>query len=58
MRRVLAAVLTGGRWALRQLGRIVNDSPASTRPPGGNYIPNSNGEGGRVISSGDSGGNS
>ena len=58
MRRVLAAVRTGGRWVLRQMGRIVNDSPASTRPPGSNYMPNSNGEGGRVISSGDSGANS
>lgn len=55
MRNVLAAARTGGRWVLRQLGRIVNDSPASTHPPGSNYLPNSNGEGGRVISSGDSG---
>ena len=55
MRAVLAAARTSGRWVLRQLGRIVNDSPASTRPPGSNYLPNSNGEGGRVISSGDSG---
>ena len=44
--------------ARHQLSRIVADSPASTRPPGSNYIPHSNGEGGRVISSGDSGGNS
>ena len=55
MRRVLTAVQSSGRWILRQLGRIVNDSPASTRPPGSNYMANSNGEGGRVISSGDSG---
>lgn len=55
MRRVLTAAQSSGRWILRQVGRIVNDSPASTRPPGGNYMPNSNGEGGRVISSGDSG---
>lgn len=39
----------------RRIGRIVADSPASTRPPGSNYMPNSNGEGGRVISSGDGG---
>lgn len=58
MRRALAGIRRAGQWVLRQLGRIVNDSPASTRPPGGNYIPNSNGEGGRVISSGDSGANS
>lgn len=58
MRTVPSAIRTGGRWVLRQLGRIVNDSPASTRPPGSNYIPNSSGEGGRVISSGDSGANS
>jgi hypothetical protein len=42
-------------WVLRHLGHLVDDSAPSTRPPGGNFIPNSNGEGGRVISSGDSG---
>ena len=55
MRRVLATVRTSARWALQQVGRIVNDSPASTRPPGSNYLPNSNGEGGTVISSGNPG---
>lgn len=35
------------------LERLVADSPPSNRPPGSNYMPNSNGEGGRVISSGD-----
>jgi hypothetical protein len=55
MRRVVAVVRTSGRWVLRQVGRIVNDSPASTRPPGSNYLPNSNGEGGTVISSGNPG---
>jgi hypothetical protein len=35
------------------LERLVADSPPSDRPPGSNYLPNSNGEGGRVISSGD-----
>ena len=55
MRRVLTAVRTSGRWVLRQLGRVVNDSPASTRPPGSNYLPNSNGEGGTVISTGNPG---
>jgi len=38
---------------LGALGRLVADSPPSDRPPGSNYLPNSNGEGGRVISSGD-----
>lgn len=55
MRTVLSAIRAGARRVGRRLGRVVADSPASTRPPGGNYIPNSNGEGGRVISSGDSG---
>ena len=55
MRTVLARVRSGARWVLRQVGRIVNDSPASTRPPGSNYLPNSNGEGGTVISSGNPG---
>ena len=55
MQRVLSALRTGARWVGHQLGRIVADSPASTRPPGSNYMPNSNGGGGRVMSSGDSG---
>lgn len=38
-------------------GRMVNDSDPSRKPPPGNFIPNSNGEGGRVISSGHPGGN-
>ena len=49
--------MRGGAHKLgRLLGRLVADSPASERPPGGNYFPNSNGEGGRVISSGHPGG--
>jgi hypothetical protein len=36
------------------LGRLVNDRHPSQKPPAGNFIPNSNGEGGKVISSGDS----
>jgi hypothetical protein len=55
MRTVLTALARGARWFGRRLNRLVADSPASRRPPAGNYIPNSNGEGGRVISSGDSG---
>lgn len=55
MRRVLSAMRTSGQWVLRQFGRLVNDSPASTHPPGSNYMPNSNGEGGTVISSGNPG---
>ncbi len=55
MRTVLSALVRGARWCGRRLNRLVADSPASGRPPAGNYIPNSNGEGGRVISSGDSG---
>jgi hypothetical protein len=39
------------------LGRLVNDRHPSQKPPPGNFIPNSNGEGGTVISSGDSSGN-
>lgn len=38
------------------LGKLVNDRKPSQKPPAGNFIPNSNGEGGKVISSGDSGG--
>jgi hypothetical protein len=41
------------RRLLGALGRLVADNPPSDRPPGSNYLPNSNGEGGRVISSGD-----
>ena len=55
MHRAWMWVRGSARWVGRQVGRIVADSPASTRPPGSNYIPNSSGEGGRVISSGDSG---
>lgn len=55
----MRTVLNGCRDAVRRLGRllgrVVNDSPPSAHPPGSNYIANSNGEGGRVISSGDSG---
>jgi len=39
------------------LDRLVADRKTPPRPPLGNFIPNSNGEGGRVISSGDSGSN-
>lgn len=38
------------------LGRVVADRPASRKPPGANFIPNSDGEGGKVISSGRPGG--
>ena len=55
MRRVLNGCRGALRWVGHQLGRIVNDSPPSPHPPGSNFIPNSDGEGGRVISSGDSG---
>jgi hypothetical protein len=55
MHHVWMWVRRSARWVGRQLGRIVADSPASTRAPGSNYISNSSGEGGRVISSGDSG---
>ena len=55
MRRVLNGCRGAVRWLGHQLGRIVDDSPPSPHPPGSNFIPNSDGEGGRVISSGDSG---
>jgi len=55
MHRAWAGVRRSARWFAPQVGRIVADSPASIRPPGSNYIPNSSGKGGRVISSGDSG---
>lgn len=55
MRTVLSALARGARWVGRRMSRLVADSPASAKPPAGNDIPNSNGEGGRVISSGDSG---
>ncbi len=38
------------------LNRVVADRPANRKPPGANFIPNSNGEGGKVISSGRPGG--
>jgi hypothetical protein len=47
-RRVMDRVWPPNKW--------VGDSPASRRPPGSNFIPNSNGEGGKVISSGHPGG--
>ncbi|MBM6400180.1 hypothetical protein [Phycicoccus sonneratiae] len=56
MRTVLSSVRSGLRRVGDLMNRLVADRPASRRPPGGNYIPNSNGEGGRVISSGHPGG--
>lgn len=55
MRALVSTLGSALRWIGDRLSGLVADSPASRRPPGGNYIPNSNGEGGRVISSGDSG---
>ena len=55
MRALVSRLGSALRWVGDRLSGLVADSPASRRPPGGNYIPNSNGEGGRVISSGDSG---
>ena len=57
MRRMLSAALAGLRWVGHQVGRLVADSPASSQPPGSNYMRNSSGEGGKVISSGHPGGN-
>ena len=57
MHTVWKAVRSGAQRVGNLLGRLVADSPASRKPPGGNFIPNSNGEGGRVISSGDGGAN-
>ena len=54
MRRVWSGVRTAGRWVGHQLGRVVADRGPS-HIPYSNYIPNSNGEGGRVISSGNPG---
>ena len=54
---------TVGRWlafAARRtswwVGSLVADRQSSRKPPPGNWIPNSNGEGGTVISSGNPGG--
>jgi len=44
------------RGAARWVGALVADRPASKKPPPGNWIPNSDGEGGQVISSGNPGG--
>ncbi|WP_392543514.1 hypothetical protein [Oryzobacter telluris] len=54
MQRLFSGLRRAGRWVGARLSRVVADSPPSRRPPGSNDIPNSNGEGGRVISSGDS----
>lgn len=59
MRRTLVTMSTrrsgGIRRLASRLGRILNrlvaDRTPTQRPPGANYIPNSNGKGGRVISS-------
>lgn len=56
MRRLLRLVARAARGTADLLDRLVADRPASRRPPGSNYIANSNGEGGRVISSGHPGG--
>ena len=48
VRRVLDRAWPPSKW--------VASSPASRRPPGSNFIPNSDGEGGKVISSGHPGG--
>ena len=50
---LLAALQTVLRW----VGNLVADRPASKTPPPGNWIPNSDGQGGKVISSGHPGGN-
>jgi hypothetical protein len=42
--------------AIRWVGALVADRPASKTPPPGNWIPNSDGDGGQVISSGNPGG--
>ena len=55
MHAVLTTCRDALRWVGRRLSRLVNDSPPSDHPPGSNFIPNSDGKGGRVISSGDSG---
>ncbi|MBK7611435.1 MAG: hypothetical protein IPJ15_09300 [Actinomycetales bacterium] len=54
----MSALAAVGRTVRRVWGRAwppskwVADSPASRRPPMSNYIPNSDGKGGKVISSG------
>ncbi|MBK6956725.1 MAG: hypothetical protein IPH27_15230 [Actinomycetales bacterium] len=54
----MSALASVGRTVRRVWGRVwppskwVADSPASRRPPMSNYIPNSDGKGGKVISSG------
>jgi len=59
---VMSKLAGVGRAIRRILGRvwppsrIVADSPASDRPPMSNWIPDSDGEGGKVISSGHPGG--
>jgi len=50
--RVRAAV----RGVLRWVGSLVGDRPHGKTPPPGNWIPNSDGDGGQVISSGHPGG--
>jgi hypothetical protein len=59
-----AKVRTAGRWlrvaarhAAWRIGSLVADRKHDRTPPPGNWIPNSNGEGGKVISSGHPGGN-
>ena len=54
--RLISWLLAPVKLAMVLLDKVVADRPPSTTPPPGNWIPNSNGEGGRVISSGDSGG--
>jgi hypothetical protein len=49
---LFAALRVAAGWA----GALVADRPASKKPPPGNWIPNSDGEGGKVISSGNPGG--
>ena len=43
---------TSGTWHTR----LVADRDSGRRPPGGNYIPNGDGDGSQVISSGNPGG--
>jgi len=49
-------IVRGLRAALRRIADLINglvaDRPASRHVPGSNWIPNSDGEGGKVISSG------
>lgn len=49
-------VVRVARAAGRLLGRLVADRQPDRRPPLANYIPDSDGSGGRVISSGHPGG--